>query len=45
MVEVNFYMIVYEHLPVDRKHPYRLSVKKLKELNKSNENTDKIKTK
>jgi hypothetical protein len=39
------YDTLLKHLPVDRKHPYRLSVKKLKELNKSNENTDKIKTK
>ncbi len=30
------------HLPVDRKHPYRLSVKKLRELNKSEENIDRI---
>ncbi|MBF04845.1 MAG: hypothetical protein CMP76_16305 [Flavobacterium sp.] len=30
------------HLPADRKHPYRLSVKKLRELNKSDENVDRI---
>lgn len=30
------------HLPTDRKHNYRLSVKKLRELNKSEENVDRI---
>lgn len=30
------------HLPTDRKHPYRLSVKKLRELNMSKENVDRI---
>ena len=30
------------HLPADRKHPYRLSVKKLRELNNSDENIDRI---
>lgn len=30
------------HLPLNRKHPYRLSVNKLRELNKSEENIDRI---
>lgn len=30
------------HLSTDRKHNYRLSVKKLRELNKSEENVDRI---
>ncbi|WBX97643.1 hypothetical protein PE065_22785 [Chryseobacterium gambrini] len=30
------------HLSTDRKHPYRLSVRKLRELNMSEENVDRI---
>lgn len=30
------------HLPTNRKYPYRLSVKKLRDLNKSDENYDRI---
>ncbi len=30
------------HLPKNRKHNYRLSIKKLRELNKSEENSDRI---
>ncbi|MCF2218700.1 hypothetical protein H9Q08_05225 [Chryseobacterium sp. PS-8] len=30
------------HLPTDRKHPYRLSVRRLRELNMSEENVDRI---
>ncbi|WP_267740542.1 DUF6998 domain-containing protein [Myroides injenensis] len=37
------YKHLLSHLPTERKYPYRLSLIKLKELNSSNYNTDKIK--
>ncbi len=40
--ELIFKTLLY-HLPLERKFPTRLSVKKLRELNATKENTDKIK--